>query len=421
MSSIWRPFTQMQLAPVALPKVAQARGSNLILHNGQKIIDAISSWWVITHGHCTPEIVKAIQDQSQDLDQVLFANFTHQIGEDLSDELLSLLPSHFQKVFFSDNGSTAVEVALKMSVQSWMQKGEPQKNKFLSFSHSYHGDTVGAMSVSAPSVFNQAYKPLLFSIEQAQQGHLSTDSDQSFYQDFEIQLEKHHNHLAAVIIEPFIQGAGGMIIWPKTALTHICKLTKEAGAYLIFDEVMTGFGRTGTLFALDQLPIKPDLLCLSKGLTGGSLPLALTLSTQDIYKDFLSNQKETAFFHGHSFTGNPISCAAALANIKLIQKQKQILQTKWDEIESIHKERGTQLKNHSAIKDVRWKGLVAAIEVRNSKGYNSLKAEQWSQQAFEKGVFLRPLGETMYILPPYCILKNDLHKIWDVITQLLEG
>jgi len=160
MSSIWRPFTQMQLAPVALPKVAQARGSNLILHNGQKIIDAISSWWVITHGHCTPEIVKAIQDQSQDLDQVLFANFTHQIGEDLSDELLSLLPSHFQKVFFSDNGSTAVEVALKMSVQSWMQKGEPQKNKFLSFSHSYHGDTVGAMSVSAPIVFNQAYKPL---------------------------------------------------------------------------------------------------------------------------------------------------------------------------------------------------------------------------------------------------------------------
>ena len=419
MSSIWRPFTQMKLAQKNLPKVSRAQGAHLFLEDKTRVIDAISSWWVITHGHCEPEIIKAIQKQSEKLDQILFANFTHQVAEELVEELLDLLPTCLKKVFFSDNGSTAVEVALKMSLQSWSQKGETQRQKFLSFTHSYHGDTVGAMSVSAPSLFTKPYKPFLFSMEYCKQGHLSTDTSRSFYEDFERKLEKHHKNLAAVIIEPLIQGAGGMVIWPKDALEHICKLTKQAGAYLIFDEVMTGFGRTGTNFALEQLSTPPDLLCLSKGLTGGTLPLALTISTEEIYQDFLSPQKEKALFHGHSFTGNPISCAAALSNLKLLRKKKSALEKKWREIEEIHKERSQSLREHPLVRDVRYKGLVAALETQNSKGYESLQAEKWMQKALEKGVFLRPLGGILYILPPYCISKEDLHKTWDVIEDLL--
>lgn len=418
MSSIWRPFTQMKRITHALPLVQKAQGAHLILNN-KKVIDAISSWWVITHGHCEKSLVKAIQRQVQKLDQVLFANFDHQVALDLVQELLPLLPSHLTKVFFSDNGSTSVEVALKIALQSCQQKGEPQRKKFLSFTHSYHGDTAGAMSVSASGVFTNPYKPLLFSIETAQQGTLSSHSPSTFYKDFERKLEKHHKQLAAVIIEPFIQGAGGMIVWPQKALEHICKITKKAGVYLIFDEVMTGFGRTGSLFACDQLKVKPDILCLSKGLTGGTLPLALTISSQAIYKNFLSSRKEQALFHGHSFTGNPISCAAALANLKLLKKNKKQLQKKWKTIESIHQQRIRHIKNKMKVKDARCKGLVAAVEKQNSKGYSSGLAEEWTKSALKKGVFLRPLGETLYILPPYCISQKDLHKTWDIIESFL--
>ena len=364
--------------------------------------------------------MKAIQDQSRKLDQVLFANFSHEAAEELAKELLSLLPPKLQKIFFSDNGSTAVEVALKMALQSCAQRGMPERKKFLTFSHSYHGDTVGAMSVSAQSIFTKPYQPLLFSIYLSQQGHFSTDEPEVFYKDFERQLEKHHKTLAAVLIEPFIQGAGGMIIWPKAALEHICRITKEAGVPLIFDEIMTGFGRTGTLFAFEQLSVLPDILCLSKGLTGGSLPLALTISTENIFKDFLSSKKEKALLHGHSFTGNALSCSAALANLKLYKRKKNSLQKKWRRIESIHKERAQILKNKSEVGDARWKGLVAAVEGKDSPGYASSLAEEWTQKAIEQGVFLRPLGGTVYILPPYSITEQDLHKTWDLIESFFK-
>ena len=418
MSLIWRPFTQMQKASRSLPKVVKAQKSTLFLKNGAQLIDAISSWWLITHGHCEPSLVKAIREEAAQLDQVLFANFTHEKAEKLVKELSFFLPKKFQKFFFSDNGSTAVEVALKMAVQSFAQKGEPQRTKFLSFSHSYHGDTTGAMSVSARGVFTKAYKSLLFPIHICSQGHLSSDPDHAFYQDFERKMEKLHKNLAAVIIEPLIQGAGGMIVWPKSALERICKITKEAGVYLIFDEIMTGFGRTGTMFAFEQIKTKPDILCLSKGLTGGFLPLALTITTHSIYKNFLSSKKEKALLHGHSFTGNPLSCSAALANLKLIKKNKQKLLKKWKNIESINKERITTLKNHPQIKDVRSKGLIAAVQKKENSFYKSFFAEQATEKALKQGVFLRPLGGTVYVLPPYCITKKELHKTWDVIESL---
>ena len=419
MSSIWRPFTQMQKAPSHWPFLVKAKKSSLFLKEGSSLIDAISSWWLITHGHCEPSLVRAIREEAKNLDQVLFANFTHDKAEKLVQELSSFLPKKFQKFFFSDNGSTAVEVALKMAVQSFAQKGQPQRNRFLSFKSSYHGDTAGAMSVSARGVFTKAYQPLLFPIHLCSQGHLSSDPPHKFYRDFERQMEKHHKSLSAVIIEPLIQGAGGMIVWPRSALERICYITKEAGVYLIFDEIMTGFGRTGTMFAFEQIKTKPDILCLSKGLTGGFLPLALTITTQSIYRDFLSSKKEKALLHGHSFTANPLSCSAALANLKLLKKNKQKLMKKWKTVERINKERSLALKNHTQVKDVRSKGIVAAVQKKGSSAYGSFFAEEATKKALKQGVFLRPLGGTIYVLPPYCITPMELHKIWDVIDSLL--
>ena len=416
MSLIWRPFTQMkQAAPI--PEVKRAKNSLLFLQNGQSVIDAISSWWLITHGHCHPAIVKAIQQNSPKLDQVLFANFTHKNAERLVKELSSLLPKSLNRFFFSDNGSTAVEVALKMAVQSMAQRGFPERRQFLSFKSSYHGDTVGAMSVSARGIFTQAYKDLLFPIHSCNQGHLSSDPDKLFYEDFERQLEKHHKKLCAVIIEPLIQGAGGMIVWPPSALERICRLAQSAGIYIIFDEIMTGFGRTGTVFALDQIESKPDILCLSKGLTAGAMPLALTISSDSIYKDFLSSKKERALLHGHSWTGNPLSCSTAVANIQILKKNKKKLLKKWKEIESLNKERLAGLKKSNQIKDLRAKGLIAVVQKKGA--YESKFSEQISKKALQQGVFLRPLGGSIYILPPYCITQKELNKVWDVIETLI--
>ena len=415
MNQIWRPFTQMQKVK-QVPEVVRAKDSLLYLKNGKSLIDSISSWWVITHGHCQKEIMKAIRDCSFEMDQILFANFSHQKAEEVVSELSTLLPKKLNRFFFSDNGSTAVESALKMATQSMAQRGQPERNKFLSFKSSYHGDTVGAMSVSARNIFNEPYKKFLFPISSCSQGHYSFDPEEKFYKDFERQLNKHHKKLCAVIIEPIIQGAGGMVIWPLPALKRVLKLARSAGVYLIFDEVMTGFGRTGSVFAFEQLGITPDILCLSKGLTGGALPLALTISSHSIYKDFLSSKKEKALLHGHSFTGNPFSCSAAIASLKLLKKNKKKLLKKWKEIESLNQERLKALKSPD-IKDKRAKGLIAVVQKKG--GYESGFAEKATQKALKQGVFLRPLGGTIYILPPYCITNRELNKVWDVIETLI--
>lgn len=420
MSFIWRPFTQMQTAPRKLPFVLSGKKALLNLSNGKQVIDAISSWWVITHGHCEPALIQALQKQAKILDQVLFANFTHKPAQNLIKELKTLLPKKLNRVFFSDNGSTAVEVALKMALQSWKQKGEPLRNQFLAFKSSYHGDTTGAMSVSGPGLFTKPYKDMLFSVITAEQAHFSEEEASAWYKDFEKKLNQHHKRLAGLIIEPFIQGAGGMIVWPRLALERIGRLAKEAGLYIIFDEIMTGFGRTGSLFAFNQLNFLPDILCLSKGLTGGMLPLALTVATEEVYKSFLSPEKEKAFFHGHSFTGNPLSSAVAVANLQLLKRNRAAIEKKWKAIATLNKERGENLRRNPSVRDVRLKGLIAAVEKRNAKGYASSLSEEWTRTALKKGVFLRPLGDTVYILPPYSITKQQLHKAWDVIESLIK-
>ena len=417
--NIWLPYTQMKNAK-PLPVAVRARGSKIYLKNKKSVIDAVSSWWVITLGHCHPAIVKAVREQAQKMDQILFANFSHLPAQELSREIKTILPKKLAYLFFSDNGSTAVESALKMAVQSQQQKKEKQKTAFISFTHSYHGDTAGAMSVSGQNLFTRPYKKMLFPVIRANQGTHSYDPVSAYVSDFEHKVKKHKSTLAGVIIEPFIQGAGGMIVWPKAALKEICSISKQHGLYLIFDEVMTGFGRTGSLFAFQKLNVTPDILCLSKGLTGGFLPLALTIANKEIYDSFLSNEKKYMFFHGHSFTGNPLSCSAAVANIKQIKQKKQ--QTAWQRIEAFHKKKIHLLKGHKNLIDVRGCGTMAAVEFRlKHQGYGSLFAEKLTRKALKKGVFLRPLGNTVYILPPYCISNKELDTVWSVIEEELSA
>ncbi len=417
---IWLPYTQMKKINF-LPEAQSAKGSRIYLKNGHSVIDAISSWWVITLGHCEPSIVSAVQKQAEQMDQVLFANFSHAPAKKLLKEMQKILPKELPYLFFSDNGSTAVESALKMAMQSWKQKKSgtsSQRNKFISFKNSYHGDTVGAMSVSGRNLFTHPYKKMLFSVIRANQGVRSSDPISAYVSDFEEKVKKYHYTLAGVIIEPFIQGAGGMIMWPKKALEEICAISKKKGLYLIFDEVMTGFGRTGELFAFQKLGIVPDLLCLSKGLTGGILPLALTVANKEIYDSFLSDEKKQMFFHGHSFTGNPISCSATLANVKTINQVKW--KKEWRRIETFHQKKVNTIKDHKNLLDARVCGTVSALEFRlPHRGYSSHFAEELTGRAMQEGIFLRPLGNIVYILPPYCVSNEELEWIWTFIEKEL--
>lgn len=416
--SIWRPFTQMGRES-HFPRVTGASGSQLFLENGQKLIDAISSWWVITHGHCHPQIVEAVQRQSEKLDQVLFGNFTHESAEKLVDSLQGLLPPELRHFFFSDNGSTAVEVSLKMTLQACQQKGEPERNRFIAFKHSYHGDTLGAMSVGGRGLFTQPYEEMLFDVIHAHQGTKSTDGWESYVDDFKHRMGEQGHRVAAVVLEPLVQGAGGMIMWPQRALEEVVHVAKDHGAYVIFDEVMTGFGRTGKNFAFEHIHKKPDLLCLSKGLTGGFLPLSLTVTTPEIYDCFLSEKKSKMLFHGHSFTANPIACAAATISTELMKDPG--LPLRWQQIYETHVTRVDKYKHHPHVIDARVCGTISAIELQSDqRGYESPLAEAVTQRAMEEGVFLRPLGNILYILPPYCITCEELDQIWSVVDTCIE-
>lgn len=417
-SPLWHPFTQMKDAG-NFPMVVSADGCRLKLAGGATLIDAISSWWVITHGHCCAEIVAAIREQVGQLDQVIFAGFTHPKAEALAERLMAVTPPSLTRAFFSDDGSTAVEVALKMAIQSCRQRGWPQRNLFLAFEHAYHGDTVGAMSVGGESVFNQAYSGMMFRVIRAAHPSKSGAGANAFLADFIKKIECYGDRLAGVIVEPLVQGAGGMIVWPEEALRRIGEITREQGIYLIFDEVMTGFGRTGALFAMEKLGMAPDLVCLSKGLTGGMLPLSVTLASEPIYASFLSDDRAQTFFHGHSFTANPISCAAAHANLELCKSLH--LAEQWRRIEAVHLRRLSRLRHPEILEDARHCGTIAAVEIKNpTGGYLSPIGPLMYRHALAEGVLLRPLGNVLYILPPYCMEDDELDRCWDVLESCLD-
>jgi len=413
-SPVWHPFTQHKLAAAAIP-IARAQGASLYTAEGRAILDAISSWWVNTHGHAHPHIAGAIKRQAEKLEQVIFAGFTHEPAEALTRKLLAVAPKSLAYAFFSDSGSTAVEVAIKMAVGCWYNRGSP-RHRVIAMEHAYHGDLFGAMAVGHRGVFNTAYEPMLFDV--ARIPFPQKGAEQTTLDALNTLLDSDPDRFAAMIVEPLVLGAGGMKMYRPELLAEIARLCKKHGAFLIADEVMTGFGRTGTMFACEQADVAPDLMCLSKGLTGGFLPMGLTLASGEIYDAFYSPERAKTFFHSSSYSGNAIACAAALANLEVWEREP--VADRISEISAHHARRLDRLRGAKQIAGVRQTGTIAAIELRaDDAGYLAALGPKLNEFYLSYDVLLRPLGNVVYVMPPYCIAGNKLDRIYDVIEESL--
>ncbi|QPH40797.1 adenosylmethionine--8-amino-7-oxononanoate transaminase [Pedobacter endophyticus] len=408
---IWHPYTQMKNA---LPHIPIVRGEGVYVfdEDGRRYIDAVSSWWVNIHGHAHPHIAQKVAEQLRILEHVIFAGFTHEPAVLLAERLLPILPGKQTKVFYTDNGSTAVEVALKMCLQFWDNKGTP-KTKILAFKNAYHGDTFGAMSVSGRSIFTDAFNSLLFDVE-----FIDLPNDDNISR-----LTSHISSLtdtACFIFEPLILGSGGMLMYEARHLDALIGACKKAEILTIADEVMTGFGRTGTYFACEKLAHEPDIFCLSKGLTGGTMPLGVTTCTNTIFEAFLSDDKLKTLYHGHSFTANPIACVASLASLDILLDGQTLQNIK--RIEAKHAAFLEEIKTHTKVKAVRQTGTIIAIEWQtgNETSYLSSLRNLLYAYFLDKGIILRPLGNIIYILPPYVISDEDLDYVYASIKQALE-
>ena len=413
-SPIWHPFTQHALAPDSIA-IARAEGARLYTADGREILDAISSWWVTTHGHGHPHIARAIAEQAGRLEQVIFAGFTHEPAEIFARKLTGIAPRGLQHVFFSDSGSTAVEVALKMAVGAWHNRGRPRR-KILALEHAYHGDMFGAMAVGHRGVFNAAYEPLLFDVVRLP--FPAPGQEQRTVDALAKLLREEPDGFAALIVEPLVLGAGGMLMYPPSVLAELAALCRKRDVFLIADEVMTGFGRTGTMFACEQAGVAPDLMCLSKGVTGGFLPMGVTLAKREIYAAFYAKDRAKTFFHSSSYTGNAIACAAAVANLEIFAQEPVMERTV--RIARQHQQRLVRLKDHPAVASVRQTGTIAAIELgAPDSGYLAGLGPKLQRFYLENDILLRPLGNVVYVLPPYCIDERDLDRIYDVIEASL--
>jgi len=422
---LWHPFTHEGADPPPL-SIRRAEGVFLETRDGRQILDAISSWWVNLHGHSHPAIAEAIAQQAGRLEHVLFAGFSHEPAEELAARLAKIVPSSLRHVFFSDDGSTAVEVALKLGTQYWKNCGLPKKQKIVALEHAYHGDTLGAMSVSDDSPFTAAFDSLrtpVLRTHSAYCAHCPVGLTRATCQiecldKLEGLLAEQADVIAAVIVEPLLQGAGGMIVHPEEFLCGVRRLTAKHNVLLIADEVLTGFGRTGWMFACERAGIVPDLMCVAKGLTGGFLPLAATFVTDRVHEAFAGGDRERAFFHGHSYTANPIACAAANASLQIFESESVF--GRIATIESVHASRLPDFAAHPCVADVRYIGTVAAIELKvPDAGYLSSLRPVLYQFFLDRGVLLRPLGNVVYVLPPYVITREQLNFVYDVIQDSL--
>lgn len=396
-------------SPVPIVKGA---GTILYAEDGSQYIDAISSWWVTLHGHAHPYIAEKIYQQALTLEQVIFAGFTHEPAVRLAERLLPILPGNMSRIFYSDNGSTSTEVALKMAVQYWWNQGQQQRKKILAFRNSYHGDTFGAMSVSDRSVFTLAFHDLLFEVI-----FIDTPTPENIGDSQKLILS-FGEEIAAFIYEPLVQGAGGMKMYVPNLMDKLLQTAKKSGIICIADEVMTGFGRTGRLFASQHLTEQPDIICLSKGLTGGTMALGVTACNSRIYEAFVQDDKYKTFFHGHSFTANPLACTAALASLDLLQKESCQEKINW--ISYSNERFAATLSAYPHIKEVRHLGTLLAFEISQGKDeYLNSISSVITQQAMEQGVYIRPLGNTVYLMPPYCITETELEKVYAVLLSVL--
>ncbi len=406
-SPVWHPFTQHGLNE-PIPLVTYGKGAALHTEDGRRIVDAISSWWVTTHGHCHPAIMAAIRDQAEKLDQIIFAGWTHEPAEQLARGLIDMMPAPLAHVFYSDSGSTAVEVALKMALGYWRNRGEP-RHRILTLEHGYHGDTIGGMSVGARGVYNQAYAPLLFDV-----GTLPFPVGDG-QNTLDALAAECGAGPAALIVEPLVLGAGGMLFYEASILAEMRAICAAHRVLFIADEVMTGWGRTGTLLACEQAGVVPDILCLSKGLTGGSVPLAATLATPEIFAAHRSTDKAQMFFHSSSYTANPIACAAALANLAVWRDEPVR-----ERIATLAARQAARIGALTGVRNARVLGTIAACEIGGNEGYLAEIGPALAAHFRDRNLLVRPMGNNVYVMPPYCIDEADLDAVYAAIQAAAE-
>ncbi|MGE0448978.1 MAG: adenosylmethionine--8-amino-7-oxononanoate transaminase [Vicinamibacterales bacterium] len=442
---LWHPYTQMLTRPAPLP-IVRGEGVYVYTEDGTRLLDATSSWWVNIHGHSHPVLNEALAAQAREIEHVIFANCTHRPGVELAERLIDVLPRGLSRVFYSDNGSTAVEVALKMASQFWTNQGQGRRT-FITLHHAYHGDTVGAMSASEASVFTRPFDGMLFDVVRAhapycyrcpiglsrstcriecvgldagRRGVPGGSADWS--STLGALLHAHAGDVAAVLVEPMLQGAGGMIVWPAEFLAGVRQLCDEHGVLLIADEVLTGFGRTGKMFACEHAGVAPDIICLSKAVTGGYMPLGVTVATERIYDAFLSEDRSRTFFHGHSFTGNPLACALGIASLDLLRDTRGV--EKVGLLERWLRQGLEPLRGHPSVGDIRTIGGVGIVELVSDAcggtggGYLDEVGPRLTRAFLDRGLLLRPLGNVVYAMPPYIITEAE--TAW-MTAQMVEA
>ncbi len=404
---VWHPYTQMKTAPPPL-EIVRGQGVYLYTDDGKKILDGISSWWVNIHGHAHPRLNQALIDQAKKIEHVIFAGATHEPAVELAERLVGILPAGLTRVFYSDNGSTAVEVALKLALQYWQNQGRPDRTRFVALRHAYHGDTAATMSVSDESVFTAPFASLLFPVDRLEPAQIDRH------------LQSYADRIAAVIVEPMLQGAGGMIMWPAAELAQVRAACYRHGILLIADEVLTGFCRTGRMFACEHAAVTPDIICLSKALTAGYMPMAATAVTNAVYEAFLSDDRTKTFFHGHSFTANPLACAVALASLDLIEEGNMLARVQ--RLETQLRDGLAPLARLPHVADVRVLGGIGVVELKSEGGYLAEVGPRLYQAFLDRGVLLRPLGNVLYFMPPYVISDAEvdwvIQRIGDVLSAL---
>lgn len=405
---LWHPYTQEKTAPLPVA-IVRGEGVWLYTEDGRKILDGISSWWVNIHGHAHPFLNEALSKQANMIEHAMFAGFTHKPAVELAEKLVAVSPENLTRVFYSDNGSTAVEVALKMAYQYWQNRGEPERKIFVALENAYHGDTFGAMAASEESSFTKPFQNLLFRV-------FRTNGDlERLEKIFAVNASK----FAAMIIEPMLQGAGGMIVWEKEFLSGVRELCDKYGVLLIADEVLTGFGRTGKMFACEHASILPDLMCLSKALTAGYLPLGVTLATEEIYEAFLSDDRAKTFFHGHSFTANPLSCAVASASLELFERENSMEKVAF--INQKFQEFFPRLLDLKCVGEVRVIGAIGVVELNTGEGYLAEIGQKLYQEFLRRNILLRPLGNVLYFMPPYVIEESEIDWVFGEIEDVLRN
>lgn len=410
---VWHPFTQIQTEPSPL-LISSAKGASLFTVEGTEYLDCNSSWWVNVHGHGNEHLANAIQTQFAAIDHIIFAGATHEKAIELSKRIVEKLNCDLQKVFFSDNGSTAVEVAIKMCMQFWHNQGI-KKSRVLALEGAYHGDTFGAMSVGERDYFNAPFEPFFFNVDFLEFPTVANEKE--LLERAKTLFET--GEFISLIVEPLIQGSAGMRFYSVSFLEALVNLAKANNVLVIFDEIMTAFGRTGTLFAFEHTNVRPDIICLSKGLTGGVLPLGLTVATNAIFDAFLSDERAKAFLHGHSFTGNPLACAAACASLDLFEQAAT-----WENIKAIETRNLDflqKLEKYAIIENPRVYGTILAFDLKTDgpAGYFSTIRDTAYTFFLENGLLLRPLGNVLFINPPYCLTEKEQLRIFEVIERFL--